>query len=139
MTYNLGPQVVCFPHVDFANLPFGFCAITAIGKFDPSKGGHLALWDCMLAIQFPPGSTVLILSGVLTHSNAKVAAHEARFSFTQYCAGGLFRWVDHGFQSAASHRASLSKEEFEAWDAENEKRWEFGLGLLPKLPWANPQ
>jgi len=77
-TYNLGPQVVCFPHVDFANLPFGFCAITAIGNFDPSKGGHLVLWDCKLAIQFPPGSTALILSRVLSesHSNTRVTAHE---------------------------------------------------------------
>ena len=98
-TCNLGPRVVCFPHVDIANLPFGLCAITAIGDFDPSKGGHLVLWDCKLAIEFLPGSTILILSAVLAHLNTKVASHKTRFSFSQYSAGGLFRWVDHNFQS----------------------------------------
>jgi hypothetical protein len=136
-TYNLGPQVVCCPHVDHANLPFGLCAVTAIGDFDPSKGGHLVLWDCKLAIEFPPGSTILILSAVLAHSNTKIAAHETRFSFTQYAAGGLFRWVDHGFQTVASYRASLPKEECAELDARNQRRWEFGLNLLPKLPPLN--
>jgi hypothetical protein len=137
VTYNLGPQVVCFPHVDFANLPFGFCAITAIGDFDPSKGGHCVLWDCKLVIEFPPGSTILILSAVLAHSNVKVAAHETRSSFAQYCAGALFRWVDHNFQAVASYRASLSEEEMGELDSSNEGRWEFGLGLLPKAPSVN--
>jgi hypothetical protein len=132
-TYNLGPRVICFPHVDIANLPFGLCAITAIGDFDPSKGGHLVLWDCKLAIEFPPGSTILILSAVLAHSNTKVASHETRFSFSQYSAGGLFRWVDHNFQSVVSYRASLTKEECEALDARNQARWKFGLNLLPKI------
>ena len=136
-TYNLGPRVVCFPHVNFTNFPFGLCAITAIGDFNPSKGGHLVLWDCKLVIEFPPGSTILILSAVLTHSNAKVASHETRFSFSQYSAGGLFRWVDHGFQTVVSYRASLTKEECEALDACNQAHWEFGLNLLPKLPSAN--
>jgi hypothetical protein len=137
-TYNLGPQVVCYPHVDFANLPFGLCAITAIGDFNPLEGGHLVLWDCKLAIEFPPGSTVLILSAVLIHSNSKIAAHETRFSFSQYSAGGLFRWVDHGFQSVVSYRALLTKEECGSLDARNQERWELGLNLLPKIKPPSP-
>ncbi len=137
VTYNLGPQVVCFPHVDFANLPFGFCAITAIGDFDPSKGGYCVLWDCKLVIEFPPGSTILILSAVLAHSNVKVVAHETCSSFAQYCAGALFRWVDHNFQAVASYHASLSEEELEELDSSNEGRWKLGLGLLPKAPSVN--
>ena len=132
-TYNLGPRVVCFPHVDCANLPFGLCAITAIGNFNPSEGGHLVLWGCKLLIEFPPGSTVLILSAVLAHSNTRVDTHETRFSFTQYAAGGLFCWVDHAFQTLASYRASLTKEECEELEARNQTRWELGLNLLPKI------
>ena len=138
-TYNLGPQVVCFPHVDQANLPFGLCAITAIGDFDPKKGGHLVLWDCKLAIEFPPGSTILILSAVLTHSNTKVASHETWFSFSQYCAGGLFRWVDHGFKSVRSYREKLTEAQLEALDACNAARWKLGLNLSLKIPWASPR
>jgi hypothetical protein len=72
--YNLGPQTVCFKHTDFANLPFRWCLVTALGSFNPKKGGHLILWDCHLVIEFPPGFTILLLSAILTHSNVLVAS-----------------------------------------------------------------
>ncbi|KAF8195980.1 hypothetical protein K438DRAFT_1968446 [Mycena galopus ATCC 62051] len=46
VTFNFGPRTVTYPHLDFANLAWGWCAITALGNFDPDKGGHLILWDC---------------------------------------------------------------------------------------------
>ncbi|KAJ7702866.1 hypothetical protein B0H14DRAFT_2648002 [Mycena olivaceomarginata] len=52
-TFNFGPRTVTFPHIDFANLAWGWCAITALGNFDPDKGGHLILWDLKLIIRFP--------------------------------------------------------------------------------------
>ena len=87
-TYNLGPRTVCFKHTDFANLPFGMCAVTALGDFDPKKGGHLILWECGLIIEFPPGSTILLPSATISHSNVTVDRDERRYSFTQYTAGG---------------------------------------------------
>lgn len=111
VTYNLGPSTVCFPHTDFANLPFGWCALVALGKFDHTKGGHLVLWDCRLVIEFPPGSTILFPSALIAHSNTKIGPSETRYSFTSYTAGGLFRWVDHGFQTMASFKAGLSVQE----------------------------
>jgi hypothetical protein len=68
-TFNFGPQTVTFPHLDFVNLPWGWCTITALGDFDPNKGGHLILWDLKLIICFPPGSTILIPSALIRHSN----------------------------------------------------------------------
>jgi hypothetical protein len=133
VTYNLGPQTVCGPHLDFANLPFGYCAITALGQFDPTKGGHLVLWECKLVIEFPPGSTILIPSAIITHSNVAIQAGEKRYSVTQYAAGALFRWVDNGFQTAVAHRASLTEDEKITLDEINSRRWEHGLSLLPKL------
>lgn len=38
------------------------CAITTLSDYDPKAGGHLVLWDLKLVIEFPPGSTILILS-----------------------------------------------------------------------------
>ena len=35
-TFNFGPTVCTFDHTDPGNLPFGWCAITALGKFDPT-------------------------------------------------------------------------------------------------------
>lgn len=98
-TVNFGPKVCCVKHNDTANLPYGWCAITALGKFDPKKGGHLILWDLGIVIEFPPGSTILIPSSTLTHSNTTILEGEERSSFTMYCSGSLFRWVDNGFKT----------------------------------------
>ncbi|PPR04543.1 hypothetical protein CVT26_002510 [Gymnopilus dilepis] len=133
-TYNLGPRTVCEPHLDFANLPFGYCAITALGDFDPVKGGHIVLWECKLVVEFPPGSTILIPSSIIHHSNVAVAKDEVRYSATQYAAGGLFRWAEHGFQLTEAYRASLTPFELAELDRRNEHRWAVGLSLMPRLP-----
>ncbi|KAJ7326467.1 hypothetical protein DFH08DRAFT_710686, partial [Mycena albidolilacea] len=98
-TINFGPSTVTLPHIDALNLAWGWCAITALGFFDPDLGGHLVLWDLRLIIRFPPGSTILIPSAILRHSNISIRSNERRYSFTQYSAAGLFRWVDNGLRS----------------------------------------
>ncbi|KAJ7884969.1 hypothetical protein B0H13DRAFT_2235324 [Mycena leptocephala] len=110
-TFNLGPRTCALGHRDFGNLAFGWCAITAFGDFDYRKGGHLILWDCKLILEFPPGCTILIPSAAIFHSNIPIASHERRFSFTQYTAGGLFRWVEHDFQTEESYFEGQSCEE----------------------------
>ncbi|KAF9033009.1 hypothetical protein BDP27DRAFT_1178607, partial [Rhodocollybia butyracea] len=94
---KFGPFSATYPHVDCANLCFNWCSITALGIFDPTHGGHLILWDLGLFIRFPPGSTILIPSALLVHSNVPVALGEERYSFVQYSSAGLFRWVENGF------------------------------------------
>ncbi|KAJ3500319.1 hypothetical protein NLJ89_g9852 [Agrocybe chaxingu] len=133
-TYNLGPQTVCYPHTDFSNLAFGWCSITALSSFDPKKGGHLVLWECGLVIEFPPGSTVLIPSALIHHSNTPISPTEKRYSFMQYSAGALFRWVDHNFQKTNDYHKSLSREALQELDEKNKNRWAYGLTLLPRLP-----
>ena len=86
--YNLGPQTVCFKHTDFANLPFGMCMVTALGDFDPKKGSHLILWECSLIIEFLSGSTILLPSATISHSNVTVDRDEHQYSFMQYMVGG---------------------------------------------------
>lgn len=132
-TYNLGPQTVCKPHQDFANLPFGFCAITALGNFDHKKGGHLVLEEYKLIVEFPAGYTVLIPSAIVTHSNKKIAEEERRFSFTQYAAGGLFRWVENGFRTTSAVEKTADQDEKAAMEEANQQRWKRGLSLFPKL------
>ncbi|KAF8911113.1 hypothetical protein CPB84DRAFT_1672179, partial [Gymnopilus junonius] len=133
-TYNLGPQTICYPHVDSANLPFGFCAIMALGSYDPKKGGHLVLWECSLVVEFPPGSTVLIPSSILTHSNTPVSKSETRYSMMQYAAGGLFCWVDHEFQKMTTFRKSRTAAQLAALDRHNSNCWSFRLSLFRCLP-----
>jgi hypothetical protein len=64
-TYNFGPQTTSLEHLDFGNYIAGWCAITALGRFDYTRGGHLVLWDLRLVVEFPPGWTILIPSAYL--------------------------------------------------------------------------
>ncbi|KAJ3766631.1 hypothetical protein FB446DRAFT_653498 [Lentinula raphanica] len=97
--FNLGGKVWTFKHRDSLNWPFGWCAITAFGKFDPNRSAQLILWELKLVIDFPHAATVLIPSAVITHSNTPIADGDVRMSFTQYTAGPIFRWVENGCQT----------------------------------------
>ena len=134
MTINLGPRTVTYRHTDHLNVPWGWCAISAFGRY--KLGGHLILWELGIAIEFPPGATILIPSAVLTHSNVAIAAHEQRYSLTQYTAGGILRWVDCDHRSQRAFEASGGQLPQSA-----EERWKEGLGhwctweeLLDGLP-----
>lgn len=84
-------------------------------------------------IEFPPGSTIIIPSAALRHSNAAIQQGETRYSFTQYTAGGLFRWVDQGYQTAYSYTTKLSKVQKAKEAARGEERWVMGVGLFSTL------
>ncbi|KAI0663687.1 hypothetical protein C8Q70DRAFT_907334, partial [Cubamyces menziesii] len=93
-TFNLGPQTVTQPHLDHLNLPWGWCAITALGTFDHTKSGQIVLWNLKKIIEFPSAATIFIPSAVIEHFNLAVEPGHQRFSITQYTAGALFRWVE---------------------------------------------
>lgn len=95
---NFGPQVVTYEHTDSGNKANGICPIWCSGSFDYRKGGHLILRQLGKVLQFPPGSMILIPSATLMHGNVAIGPNETRVSFTQYSAGGLFRWVYYGFR-----------------------------------------
>ncbi|KAJ7027064.1 hypothetical protein C8F04DRAFT_1045077 [Mycena alexandri] len=128
-TFNFGPQVITVPHLDFGNLSWGWCAITALGWFDPDLGGHLILWDLKLVIRFPPGATILIPSAIVRHSNVPIRAHEKRFSFVQYTAGGLFRWIRNGFKTDEAFENTGTREERMERTKEAKTRWEKGVAM----------
>ncbi|KAJ7078288.1 hypothetical protein B0H15DRAFT_789065, partial [Mycena belliarum] len=132
-TFNFGPRTVTLPHLDFANLAWGWCAITALGNFDPNKGGHLILWDLRLVIRFPPGCTILIPSAIVRHSNVSIQQGEQRFSFTQYTAAGIFRFVYNGFRTEKAVKCSQMTMAEKAKRAEERKRrWVEGLKMYSK-------
>ncbi|KAI0359456.1 hypothetical protein OH77DRAFT_1493690 [Trametes cingulata] len=127
-TFNLGPQVVTVPHTDHMNIPAGWCAITALGRYDHTAGGHLLLWDLKLMVEFPPGALILIPSAILCHSNTAIAPHERRYSFTQYSAGGLFRWVECGCQTQKDFLSQGG-----AYRVAGEERWRRGVEMFSTL------
>lgn len=101
-TFNFGPNVRTFRHKDYNNFSYGWCGITALGDFDPKNGGHLVLWEPKVLIEFPAGSTIFIPSALAEHSNTPTSPGERRQSFTQYTAGGIFRFIACGFRTKKS-------------------------------------
>ncbi|KAL0566135.1 hypothetical protein V5O48_015885, partial [Marasmius crinis-equi] len=126
-TVNFGSNTVTYPHRDLKNLAFGLCAITALGNYDWRKGGHLILFDLKIVIEFPPGTTIFIPSSVLCHANTAIQPGEERYSVVQFSAGGLFRWVEQGFQAASVYWKTRSAAE-KAWN--KVERWRSGLAMF---------
>ncbi|KAL0563861.1 hypothetical protein V5O48_018202, partial [Marasmius crinis-equi] len=129
-TVNFGPQTVCLPHRDTKNLAFGWCAITALGNFGYTCGGHLVLWDLKLVIEFPPGYTIFVPSAVVCHLNTKIQPGKEHFSFTMYTAGDIFRWVKHGFQKEGDYKKT---KQAKADTNLNANRWQRGIGLFSTM------
>ncbi|KAK7016417.1 hypothetical protein VNI00_018899 [Paramarasmius palmivorus] len=129
-TVNFGPKTVCLPHRDSKNLAFRWCGICALGNFDYVKGGHLVLWDMKLVIEFPPGTIIFIPSAICCHFNTAIQEGEERFSFTTYSAGGLFRWVEHGFQLEDAFKKT---EEAVKEAKEKNLRWAKGINLFSSI------
>ncbi|KAJ7719762.1 hypothetical protein B0H14DRAFT_2412080, partial [Mycena olivaceomarginata] len=127
--FNFGPRVWTFRHRDVCNLAFGWCAVQSLGPFNAVKGGHLVLWDLKMVVEFPAGALILLPSATVAHSNVALEVGEERISFTQFTAGGLFRWVDNGGRTAEE----LQREDPDKWErmqALKETRWETGLSYF---------
>ncbi|KIY46354.1 hypothetical protein FISHEDRAFT_47407, partial [Fistulina hepatica ATCC 64428] len=105
---NLGPQTVCYAHFDDGNSPNIPCTVTALGKFNHQHGGQMYWPQVGISVDFPSGSSIALPSSFLEHGNIAVAAGEKRMSVTQYCPGGLLRWVEYGFQSGKSLDATAA-------------------------------
>ncbi|KAK7032461.1 hypothetical protein VNI00_013019 [Paramarasmius palmivorus] len=118
IAFNFGGKVRCWKHRDQQNLPLGWCAITALGRFKPTRSARLILWELKLVIDFPPGSTILIPSAVITHSNTRIAEGDERTSVTQYTAGAIFRWVDAGCKTDKALKAHNA----DAWKEHEQKK-----------------
>ncbi|KAJ6600899.1 hypothetical protein B0H10DRAFT_2082626 [Mycena sp. CBHHK59/15] len=133
VTFNCGPDTVTFDHRDGLNLSHGLCAITCGGNFDHTLGGHIYLKQLKLVIEYPSGSSVLIPSGCVNHGNTPLQPGETRTSMTQYAAGGLFRWVTYGFQSAKSLLSKKGGKEIrDQHDGAPGSRWEEALDMFSK-------
>ncbi|KAJ7232097.1 hypothetical protein C8J57DRAFT_1250748 [Mycena rebaudengoi] len=127
--FNFGPNVWTFKHRDVLNVPFGMCAVQAMGSFNATTGDHLILWDLKLVIEFPAGATILLPSATVCHSNLPVQAGKRRGSFMQYTSGGLMHYIDNGFHTE-KELAVDDPVEYARICRLKEERWEMGLGLF---------
>ncbi|KAG6914631.1 hypothetical protein DXG01_016216, partial [Tephrocybe rancida] len=130
---NLGPRTICYKHQDGANLPYGWCCVTPLGNFDPTRGGHIILWNLGIAVECPPFRHFFLPSSSIVHSNVDIHPSETRLSVTHYSAGPLFQFVERGMKSQKDFKRTASKEELEASALKDAGRWKFGLSLFSKM------
>ncbi|KAL1743156.1 hypothetical protein HDZ31DRAFT_41596 [Schizophyllum fasciatum] len=133
LTINFGPRTLTFPHRDFGNLSYGFCAITALGRFNADRGGHLIIREFRTVVRFPPGSTAAIPSSLVTHYNADIAPGETIVT-RPYTSGGIFRFVEHGLQLDKQYYGLLDAKGKQAAARDNAGRWKKGVAMLARLP-----
>jgi len=132
-SFNLGEQSISFPHTDDGNLAHSWCSITPLSQFNPKTGGHLVLWDFGLIIEFPPGTTILIPSAFLRHSNTSIHEGESQYSVIQYAAGDLFRWVYHRFKTEDDWKVTASPEDLKAHTVDQENRWKEAVVMFTTM------
>jgi hypothetical protein len=131
-TFNMGPQTVALKHGDTANYWAGGCHIHSGGIFDHKRGGHVILFNLKLVVEFPSGSDVIIPSATVIHGNTPIQADEWRISFTQFCSGGLFRYVAYGFRTMKDCASQNPKLKAKV-DAKAGQRWKDGLRRFSKV------
>jgi hypothetical protein len=111
--FNFGLNVWTYKHRDQLNWAFGWCAITALGRFNARHSAQLILWELKLVIDFPHTETILLSSAVITHSNTVVHPDDRCNSFTQFSAGAIFRWVENGCRT----EAKSAEEDLDGYEA----------------------
>ena len=131
-TINFPPNTACRYHVDHANRAGGWCSVYAGGTYNPDEGGHLVLPQLKIFIRFPPGSTILLPSATLLHGNTFVPSSQSRWSFVQYCAGGLFRFVEYGLTTMRRMKREDPVKAI-AFEQAAAERWHIELGLLSRI------
>ena len=67
------------------------------------------------------------------HSNTPIQEGETRSFIVQYAAGGLFRWVNRGFQSDNDWMAKASAEDRQRDQEEQELRWVKAAEMYTKV------
>lgn len=130
---NFGPRTVCNQHRDGRNLSYGWCAVTALGAYDHTRGGHLVLWDLGVAAEMYPGSTILFPSATVKHSNTPIAEHETRASVAQYTHGPLFAWEHLGHKSEIAAKQKWSRKKKAEMALQAAARFDKGRGMLSNL------
>jgi len=70
---------------------------------------------------------------LVVHSNTPIQDGETRYSFTQYCAGGLFRFIANGFRTDKAFLAKATASQLAEREMARSRRWQDGLAMFPKL------
>ncbi|KAJ7457082.1 hypothetical protein FB451DRAFT_1047714 [Mycena latifolia] len=112
--------------------PAGWDVVTSLGHYNSTEG-ELILWEDHTIVRFPPGSTILIPSGIVSYSFAGVSEFfSKRMLIAQLLNGNLYDYVANGF-----YPEPLRKPQFPTEEARQEARRELAedlIGMYPTVP-----
>jgi hypothetical protein len=132
VSFNLGNCITTKKHIDSQNCILAWCLVTALGNFNATKGGHLVLWELGLILEFPTGVCICLPSALITHSSIPTDESETRLSFTQYCPGEIFQFIENGFKTDRMLKLE-NPNLFSARAKARETRIEEGYAMFSKM------
>jgi hypothetical protein len=83
-------------------------------------------------VEFPPSSTILIPSALITHYNTPVKDNETRFSIVQYVQGAYLGGLRMGSRQIRHGMKMLPAEMKEQRERDDAERWEKFLDMFTK-------
>ncbi|KAJ7687064.1 hypothetical protein B0H14DRAFT_2421890 [Mycena olivaceomarginata] len=108
-------------------------AVTALGAYNHTKGGHVISWDDHAMIELPAGATVLVPAGAKHMSFAPVGPNETRYLLRQFCHASVFRWVHKRGHSDREFETYASERELAIWEKVRGNRGRTGLDMFTRL------
>ncbi|KAJ7029507.1 hypothetical protein C8F04DRAFT_1187720 [Mycena alexandri] len=122
------------PHLRATNSghePTTWSILVALGNFVPRLGGHIILWDLGFVVSFPPGSCILLPTGLIRYSFVKVREGKTRYSVVQFAGSGVTRWLQNGRRTDIDFSANASREQHQAHEARRELAQDALLNAFP--------
>ncbi|KAK7053549.1 hypothetical protein R3P38DRAFT_2500714, partial [Favolaschia claudopus] len=110
-----------------------FEAITFLGRYDHTCGGHIIFPDINMLFEVPVGSTYLIPSGARSFNFTAIRKKEYRYMFRQFVSAGVLRWVEKGGRTDAEFDVNASVEERAAWMKMRSERGKSSLKMFSRL------
>ncbi|KAJ7018028.1 hypothetical protein C8F04DRAFT_1278435 [Mycena alexandri] len=131
-TFLLGPRCLNFLDND---LTWGWAALTALGTYNPDKGGQIILWDLNLMVHFPPGTTILLPRSLIRYSFVEIAPGETRYCLIQHTPAPVFHFTENGNRTDPQFAATATEQEHAAREEQRaaRKNGDLALNMLVTL------
>ncbi|KAJ7029551.1 hypothetical protein C8F04DRAFT_1264817 [Mycena alexandri] len=127
-TFEFGPHL---QETNRRHEAASWSVLLALGNYKHRHGGHVIFWDLGLAVAFPPGSCILIPSGLIRYSFVKVRPHETRYSLMQWAGAGIGRWFQNARCTDIEFAVKATREEHAAREGRRELDQDAALSSFP--------
>ncbi|KAK7031675.1 hypothetical protein R3P38DRAFT_2521990 [Favolaschia claudopus] len=112
--------------------PASWGILTTFGNYDPSRGGHIILWDLGWVLTFAPGDSILIPPGLIRYSFVAIQPGETRYSMLQWAGSGIRRFFENGERDDTTFAMKATEEEHVAREQLRRETHVASIGAFPR-------